>query len=110
MIKKLLSVSFLVGWSMFAMACGKNNGEPQVPIVPDTTKQKVQLADPFILKHDGVYYMYGTADLNPDDGIPVYRSNDLVKWEGPLGKASNGLALSKGQSFGDSGFWAPYVM
>ena len=71
--------------------------------------QKIPLADPFVLKHNGAYYLYGTSGERPDEGIPVYRSADLLTWEGPIGSA-NGLALRKGDSFGDSGFWAPYVL
>ena len=67
------------------------------------------LADPCVLRYNRYYYIYGTDDRNPDAGIPVYRSKDLLHWEGPLGKR-NGLALSKGDSFGDRGFWAPFVL
>jgi beta-xylosidase len=72
-------------------------------------KQPVSLADPVVLKHQGVYYLYGTSGSAPDEGIPVYRSTDLANWEGPLGKAGNGFALAKGQCYGTAGFWAPEV-
>ena len=35
-------------------------------------------ADPFVLKHRGVYYAYGTPGSG---GLPVLRSTDLVTWE-----------------------------
>ena len=41
-------------------------------------RQKVLLADPFILYHDGLYYAYGTG---APDGIEVYTSRNLRSWE-----------------------------
>jgi GH43 family beta-xylosidase len=58
-------------------------------------------ADPFVLRHDGMYYAYGTAPGGADGGeIPVLRSRDLVAWE-QLGHA---LAPT-----GATQFWAPEV-
>jgi len=82
-------------------------------IIPDpapAVKQNILVADPFVLKHEGVYYLYGTSDISPNAGIPVYKSTDMVEWEGPIGLASNGNALVKGQTYGETGFWAPYVV
>jgi arabinan endo-1,5-alpha-L-arabinosidase len=68
----------------------------------------VRLADPTIFYDNGAYYLYGTGgDVN--NGFIVYTSTDLKKWEGPKG-ANNGFALSKGDSYGDRGFWAPQVL
>lgn len=42
------------------------------------------LGDPFVLRHGGRFYLYGTNDGPPlPDGraVPVYRSDDLVHWE-----------------------------
>lgn len=61
--------------------------------------------DPFILLHGDTYYMYGTAG---EEGIEVYRSQDLLNWEGPVG-VRNGLALHKDDVWGDHWFWAPEV-
>jgi len=66
----------------------------------------VYIADPYILEHEGVFYAYGTGET---DGIPVYRSKDLKHWEGPCGKAEDGLALSKSDSWGETNYWAPEV-
>jgi len=53
----------------------------QNPVYPDT------FADPFVLKHEGVYYAYGTGPGGADGRqVPVLRSFDLVAWE-PLGHA-----------------------
>jgi len=67
----------------------------QNPVYPET------MADPFILKHDGVYYAYGTAPGGADGRqIPVLRSRDLVAWQ-PLGHA----LLPNGAVH----YWAPEV-
>src|SRR3954452_24689336 len=49
----------------------------------------VVLGDPFVLRHRGRFYLYGTHDgPPPPDGrtIPVFRSDNLTDWE-PLGGA-----------------------
>lgn len=69
-------------------------------------KQNIYLADPTIFKDDCIYYLYGTTAGGVDstnNGIKVYLSNDLVKWE------YKGYALKKGNAFGDKGFWAPQI-
>ncbi|MBP1222510.1 glycoside hydrolase family 43 protein [Flavobacterium sp. 1355] len=71
----------------------------------------ILLADPTIFYNKGTYYLYGTTTGNiPNgEGFQVYTSSDLKKWNGPSG-AQNGLALKKGDSFGDKGFWAPQIL
>lgn len=64
------------------------------------------LADPTVFFFDGVYYLYGTS--RSDEGFEVYTSTDLKDWRGPQGKR-DGLALRKGDAFGQGGFWAPQV-
>lgn len=67
----------------------------QNPVYPDT------FADPFVLKHEGVYYAYGTGRGGADGRqVPVLRSSDLVAWK-PLGHA---LAPT-----GALHYWAPEV-
>lgn len=66
---------------------------------------EISLADPTIFYDEGTYYLYGTSDR---DGFNVYTSKDLETWTGPVG-ATNGLALSKGDTYGTRGFWAPQV-
>lgn len=63
------------------------------------------LADPTIYLNKDTYYLYGTSG---DDGFLAYQSKDLKKWTIAAGK-NNGYALSKGESFGNKGFWAPQV-
>jgi len=76
------------------------------------------LADPFILFHNGMYYLYGTTEndrplednksfdtaVNDRDGFYVYQSSDLVNWE------CKGLCLDKNAVAGNKWFWAPEVL
>ncbi|MEY4244697.1 MAG: hypothetical protein RLZZ245_2282 [Verrucomicrobiota bacterium] len=64
-------------------------------------------ADPVVLKHEGTYYLYCT--YTPDfpkmvNGIRLYTSPDLVKWE------DKGYVLKNADSWGDSRFWAPDIV
>ena len=69
-------------------------------------------ADPFILTHEGKYYLYATNAAR--EGYKVAQSDDLVNWE------DKGFCLKKGDVKGELvysadgkwcyGFWAPEVM
>ena len=63
------------------------------------------LADPTIFPDKGVYYLYGTGNKQ---GFQVYQSTDLKTWMPPQAGAPQ-LALQRGESFGNKGFWAPQV-
>lgn len=91
-------------------SCKQDKEAKEIPGPAPIVKQNILLADPFVLKHEGVYYLYGTSDVSPDAGIPVYKSTDLIEWEGPIGVAGGGNALAKGQSYGEAGFWAPFLI
>ena len=69
--------------------------------------RRVPLADPFILYENGVYYAYGT--YRSKEGIGIAESTDLVHWKMNVGKAKDGFALHKDDSFGEKNFWAPEV-
>lgn len=59
------------------------------------------MADPFVLRHEGFYYAYGTGPAGADGSrFPVLRSPDLIAWE------TLGHALI---SPGGHDFWAPEV-
>lgn len=71
-------------------------------------REDIQIRDPFILVHDGMYYLYGTTDKNCwseiGTGFDSYRSSDLENWEGPF------EAFRKTDDFwADRHFWAPEV-
>lgn len=74
-------------------------------------------ADPFLMKHDGMYYIYCTTENDEKlespnafntakdgkDGFYVYKSSDLVNWQ------NGGLCLADGDAMGERWFWAPEV-
>ena len=77
------------------------------PVYPDV------FADPFVLRHEGVYYAYGTGPGALDGRqVPVLRSTDLVHWEA-LGHAlvppGGGAGARSGDIPDDIHIWAPEV-
>lgn len=70
----------------------------------------IQMRDPFVLpvKEEGMYYLYGTTDKDCSaeraTGFDVYRSRDLLDWEGPF------PAFRPTEDFwAVKNFWAPEV-
>ena len=75
-------------------------------------------ADPFVLLHEGVYYMYCTMEnaiaptghndfytaVGKKDGYFVSESHDLQTWE------NKGYCLTSEDVMGDKWFWAPEVL
>jgi arabinan endo-1,5-alpha-L-arabinosidase len=63
------------------------------------------LADPFVLKHNGEYWAYGTSHLQRDGRwFPVLHSTDLAHWE-YVGGALEPLSNPEGTAY-----WAPEVI
>lgn len=94
----LLSVSCKSKGQIEETETSANNTENQTPI---------ELADPTIFYDNGLYYLYGTGG-NVNRGFLVYTSSDLENWEGPKGQ-NEGYALTKGETYGTQGFWAPQI-
>lgn len=47
----------------------------------------INIRDPFILPHEGMYYLYGTRSATcwgKAEGFDCYYSRDLEEWEGPV--------------------------
>lgn len=90
-------------------ACSQENNSATKPV--EAVAKNIFVADPTIFYNKGTYYLYGTTTGNVanGEGFLVYTSPDLKKWSEPLG-AQNGLALKKGDAFGDKGFWAPQIL
>lgn len=66
----------------------------------------VYFADPTIFHYKNKYYLCGTNGFNSDSGFYMTVSDDLQHWK----KASdNKRALTKGETFGTKGFWAPQL-
>ena len=74
--------------------------------------QEINIRDPFILPHDGVYYLYGTRvdEPRPDaiwgdqTGFDVYKSSDLENWT----PAKSVFEVSD-DYWGKKDAWAPEV-
>lgn len=66
-----------------------------------TNPVKDNSPDPYVLKYNGMYYLYATN--MPDSGFEVYASTDLVNWQ------YAGVCAEKGDIFGNGDFWAPEV-
>lgn len=80
--------------------------EPEQAKIYDNTVGLVpDCADPYILKYNGIYYLYGTGG---NDGVKVYQSDDMVNWSKAVG-VTNGYALHKDLVWGEKWFWAPEV-
>jgi beta-xylosidase len=61
-------------------------------------------ADPFVLRHEGSYYAYGTgAGGDADHAFEVLRSPDLLRWE-----SLGGVLATPGRAPG-AAYWAPEV-
>lgn len=51
------------------------------------TLNEINIRDPFVLTHEGKYYMYGTRGATcwgKCDGFDVYVSEDLTLWSDPI--------------------------
>ena len=101
-MKKVLFLLLTLFLSHVAVASDKNENENKGVALPD----QLMLADPFILEHDGWYYIYGTESAN---GIVVHRSRDLKNWSSRCGNAKENLAMHKDDVWGSRYFWAPEV-
>jgi len=91
------------------VCCSQDKDVQKAPV--QTVSKNIFVADPTIFRSNGIYYLYGTTTGNiaNGEGFLVYTSWDLQKWSEPKG-AQNGLALKKGDSYGDKGFWAPQIL
>jgi len=68
-------------------------------------REDIGLRDPFILLHEGKYYMYGTRNKTvwgPADGFDVYCSEDLENWSEPVEIFHN-----DGSFWATECYWAP---
>ncbi len=68
---------------------------------------EINIRDPFVLLHDGRYYLYGTRGATcwgEADGFDVYHGTDLENWEGPVECFHN-----DGSFWADRNYWAPEV-
>lgn len=65
----------------------------------------INIRDPYILHHEGKYYLYGTRSATTwglADGFDCYVSEDLHEWTGPVEIFHN-----HGDFWADRNYWAP---
>jgi len=77
-------------------------GNHQTGFYTNPVGDGLMIADPFVLRADGLYYLYGTSDAH---GFKVWSSENLVDWI-PLGLAYS----STEDSWGTGSYWAPEVI
>lgn len=92
------------------VACGKSDTHQTTnpAPTPQVADSSMYQADPTVFFENGTYYLYGTNDVAPDNGIKVFVSSDRKIWRKPS-SVSDGMALREQESFGTTGFWAPQV-
>lgn len=94
-MKRLLSLIALLTLSFLVFSQEKRYTNP--------VSDSIFIADPSVLKYDGVYYLYGTTSSG--EGFKYWTSENLVDWE------PQGFAYKKTKdSWGQSSFWAPEVI
>ncbi|MBQ8653793.1 MAG: family 43 glycosylhydrolase [Clostridia bacterium] len=67
----------------------------------------INIRDPYVLVHDGKYYLYGTRGATcwgPATGFDVYVSEDMENWSDPIVCFEN-----DGTFWADRNYWAPEV-
>ena len=65
----------------------------------------IHLRDPFVLREEGRYYLYGTRGATvwtEAEGFDCYTSDDLVTWDGP-----HEVFRRSSDFWADRSFWAP---
>ena len=65
----------------------------------------INIRDPYVLLHEGVYYLYGTRSATcwgEADGFDCYISRDLEDWDGPYEVFHRPEGF-----FADRSYWAP---
>ena len=71
------------------------------------TNQEINIRDPYVLTHEGKYYLYGTRGptcWGKADGFDCYVGENLENWEGPIEIFHN-----DGSFWSDENYWAPEV-
>lgn len=100
---KLYIVLATVMVAFAASSCAKKT--TSIP----TSFVKGDFADPSIVKHNGVYYMYATKDPWGGDDLAVLTSTDFVHWEQKTINWPTKEACTSATS-NDSRVWAPGVI
>jgi GH43 family beta-xylosidase len=94
--------SFLV-FALLLLSAESNAQAPYTnPVIGDPQHVEHEIADPFVLKWNGEYYLYTSGDP-----ITAYQSADLIHWSsiGPVLQSSD-----KPEAWNQADVWAPEVV
>lgn len=109
-MKQWLFLFFLIGQTPSVLLWAQ---KPHTGVARKATYQNplpVQFGDPYVLRTNGRYYMYGTGG-GSDKGFAAYSSNDLVTWkpEGQVWFHNNENGWSDTAAAWGGAYWAPEV-
>ncbi len=90
-----LLLAALLVWAALPTACAENTMDYTL------TSADFQIRDPFVLVHNGLYYMYGTC-ATAQKGYGCFVSPDLAHWAGPFN-----VFTAPADFDGIKDFWAP---
>ena len=94
-----MNTSFLYSFALVLIGIGTVNAQ-------NMQDSSIYFADPTIFHYKNKFYLCGTDGFNADSGFYMSVSNDLQHWK----KTTGGKRiLTKGESFGSNGFWAPQL-
>jgi len=105
-MKYFCSILFSSLFILFFSCSGQTAKNDKSYVNPLLTADSAKLfvADPFVYKHDSVYYLTGTTVLPEGEGFACYASTDLITWN------YKGVLYRKPEDhIGVYGFWAPEV-
>jgi arabinan endo-1,5-alpha-L-arabinosidase len=118
-MKKTIGIVILTLLGFVLFGCEANDDDDEDdPITESTYKNPVWepiLADPSVIRHEGVYYAFGTQDYGQwgedDYGIkyvPILESSDLVNWR----YAGSAFTMATRPTWGTpgAGIWAPDIV
>lgn len=96
----MMRLVIVLGLILTAVGCSVDR--PDCPTYTNPVGDSLEMGDPFALKHEGRYYLFGTTDQAR--GFRCFTSPDLVDW------TAAGFAYeATAESWAVRPFWAPEV-
>jgi arabinan endo-1,5-alpha-L-arabinosidase len=113
-MKKTLLLLVVVFSSLAMVGCEKNPIKEEEKVYYQNPVFQPVLADPAIIEHEGVYYVYGTQDYGEwGDSFgtrytPILSSTDLINWT----YADSVFTVATRPTWGtpNAGLWAPDIV
>ena len=97
----LTTLITVISYTMSGCADNRNDKTYTTPL-KTVDGDTIYIADPFVYRHDGIYYMTGTTSNDPD--FDYYTSPDLINWT-----FGGSLYRRPDNHFDKDCFWAPEV-